>query len=154
MTAITGKSLHTFLKYSVLALPNTHNSATPNHQASKDVCSHLLSALKDETSFETVQHPLIMAAAKQSSELAKRACTNRSSSASQIQYQQQTKAPFSEAKNQASGCKSHRVKSMELASLKWNSEMHCIFDIAEHLPISPPIAIVVELNSPELECKK
>jgi hypothetical protein len=39
---------------------------------------------------------------------------------------------------------------MELASLIWNSEVHCIFDNAEHHPISPLIAMVVELNSPYL----
>ena len=45
------------------------------------------------------------------------ACMNRSSSASLIQYQQQPKAPFSEAKKQESGCKRHQVTSIELASI-------------------------------------
>ena len=85
---------------------------------------------------------------KQQSEHPKIACMNGSSSASQIQYQQQPNAPFSEAKKQASGCKPHQVTSMERASLKWNSEMHCIFDIVEHHPISPHIAMAVALNSP------
>ena len=40
--------------------------------------------------------------------------------------------------------------SMVRASLKWNSEMHCSFAIVEHHPISPLIAMVVELNSPYL----
>ena len=55
---------HLPVKYSGLALPNTVNSATPNHQASKDVCSHLISALKDETTFETANHTQTMATAK------------------------------------------------------------------------------------------
>ena len=44
---------HLPVKYSGLALPNTVNSTTPNHQASKDDCSYLINALKDETTFET-----------------------------------------------------------------------------------------------------
>ena len=44
---------HRPVKYSGLALLNTVNAATPNHQATKDVCSHLIGALKDETTFET-----------------------------------------------------------------------------------------------------
>ena len=35
---------HLPVKYSGLALPNTANSETLNHQSSKDVCSHLISA--------------------------------------------------------------------------------------------------------------
>ena len=46
---------HLPVKYSGLALPNTVNSAMLNHQACKNVCSHLISALKDETTFETTQ---------------------------------------------------------------------------------------------------
>ena len=37
---------HLPVKCSGLALPNTVNSAALNHQASKDVCSHLQCALK------------------------------------------------------------------------------------------------------------
>ena len=33
--------------------------------------------------------------------------------------------------------KAHQVTSMVRASLKWNSEMHCSFDIEEHHPTSP-----------------
>ena len=55
---------HLPVKYSGLALPNTVNSTTLNHQASKDVCSHLISALKDETTFETAKHTQTMATAK------------------------------------------------------------------------------------------
>ena len=43
---------------------NTANSATLNHQASKDVCSYLISALKDEVPFETANNTQTMAAAK------------------------------------------------------------------------------------------
>ena len=45
---------------------------------------------------------------------------------------------------------------MELARLIWNSEMNCIFDIVDHQPIPPLIAMVVELNSLAhgLDCKK
>ena len=39
------------------------NSVKPNHQASKDVCSHLMSPLKDWTTFETAKHTRTMAAA-------------------------------------------------------------------------------------------
>ena len=39
---------------------------------------------------------------------------------------------------------------MERASLKWNSEMYCIFDIVEHHPISTLIVMVVELRYPLL----
>ena len=55
---------HLPVKYSGLALPNTVKSATLNHQASKDVRSHLISALKDETTFETAKHTQAMATAK------------------------------------------------------------------------------------------
>ena len=55
---------HLPVKYYGLALPNTVNSATPNHQASKDVCSHLISALNDEPIFETAKHTQTMATAK------------------------------------------------------------------------------------------
>ena len=81
---------------------------------------------------------------KQQSEHPKIAFRNRSSSASQIQYQQQPNAPFSEAKKRASG---RNDTSMELASLILNSEMHCIFDIVEHHPTSSLFAMVGELNS-------
>ena len=52
------------MKYSGLPLPNTVNSAATNHQASKNVCSHLISALKDETTFETAPHTQTMTEAK------------------------------------------------------------------------------------------
>ena len=52
------------MKYSGLALLNTVNAATPNHQTSNDVCSHLISALNDETAFEIAKHTQTMAAAK------------------------------------------------------------------------------------------
>ena len=39
---------HLPVKYSGLALPNTANSAAPNHQACKDFCSYRISALKDD----------------------------------------------------------------------------------------------------------
>ena len=55
---------HLPMKYSGLALPNTADSTTLNHQASKDLCSHLISAVKDETTFETGKNTWIMAAAK------------------------------------------------------------------------------------------
>ena len=48
----TLKLAHLPVKYSGIALPNTANSATPNHQASKDVCSHLISARNDETTLK------------------------------------------------------------------------------------------------------
>ena len=34
------------VKYSGVALPNTVNSATPKHRVSKDVCKHLIGAVK------------------------------------------------------------------------------------------------------------
>ena len=45
---------------------------------------------------------------------------------------------------------------MELSSLKRYSDMHCIFDIVEHHPIPPLIAMVVELFSIAhgIECTK
>ena len=49
MRAKTGLSVLLPVTYSGLALPNTVNSATPNHQARNDVCSHLITALKDAT---------------------------------------------------------------------------------------------------------
>ena len=53
------------MKYSGLALPTLVDTATPNHQASKDDCSHLISALTNETSFVmTAKHAQTMAAAK------------------------------------------------------------------------------------------
>ena len=55
---------HIAVIYSGLALPNTVNSATPTHQASKEACSHLISALKDETTFETAKHTQTMAETK------------------------------------------------------------------------------------------
>ena len=55
---------HLPVKYYGLALPNTVNSATTSHQASKDVCSHLISALKDATNFETTKYTQTMAATK------------------------------------------------------------------------------------------
>ena len=55
---------HLPVKYYGLALPNTVNSATPSHQASNDVCSHLISALKDATNFETTKYTQTMAATK------------------------------------------------------------------------------------------
>ena len=59
-------------------------------------------------------------------------------------------APFSEPKKQASGCKPHQVTSIQLASLVWNSDMHCIFEIVEDHLIIPFIAMDVELTSPWL----
>ena len=50
---------HFPVKYYGLALPDAVNSVTPNHQARKDVCSHLISALKDETTFETADHAML-----------------------------------------------------------------------------------------------
>ena len=47
-----------------LAPPNRVNSATSNHQASKDVCSHLISAPKDEKIFGTAKHTQTTARAK------------------------------------------------------------------------------------------
>ena len=52
------------VKYAGLALPNTVNSATPNHQTRKDVCTPLINTLKDETTYEAVKHAKTMAAAK------------------------------------------------------------------------------------------
>ena len=52
------------------------------------------------------------------------------------------------ATKHAIGCKPHQDTSIELAALKWNTEMLCTFDIVGHHPISPLIAMVVELNSP------
>ena len=62
---------HLPVKYSGLALPNTVNSATLNHQATKDACSHLISALKEETTFETAKYTQTMAAAKDAIRLSK-----------------------------------------------------------------------------------
>ena len=47
---------HLLVKYYGLALLNIVTSATPNHQARKDVCIHLISALKVETTFEIANH--------------------------------------------------------------------------------------------------
>ena len=55
---------HLPVKYSGMALPNPIKTAKQNHQASKDVCSHLISALNDESAFETAVHTQTMAAAK------------------------------------------------------------------------------------------
>ena len=59
-----------------------------------------------------------------------------------------TKCTILRIQELTSGCKLHRVTPMELASLKLNSEMHYIFVIFEHHPISPLTAMVVELKSP------
>ena len=48
------------VNYSGLALPNT----VTNHKASNDGCSHLISELKDETTFETAKHTPTMSAVK------------------------------------------------------------------------------------------
>ena len=63
---------------------NTANSATLNHQASKDVCSYLISALKDEVPFETANNTQTMAVAKAAIR------TSRDS----LHDQQQPNAPF------------------------------------------------------------
>ena len=67
--------------YSGLALLNTVNSATPTHQANKEACSHRISTLKDETTFETAKHTQTMAEQKQQSEHPEIDCMKRSSSA-------------------------------------------------------------------------
>ena len=54
------------------------------------------------------------------------------------------------SQKQASGCKPHPVTLMELASLIWTLEMHCIFDIVEHHTIPPLTAMVVDLSSTQL----
>jgi hypothetical protein len=125
------------------------NSATRNHHASKDVCSHLISALKEETTKKTSKHTQTMAAAKAAIRTCKENLHEQELMRITDPMPAATKRTFpSEAKKQASGCKHHQVTSMELVSLIWNSEMHCIFDIAEHHPISPLTTMVVELNSP------
>ena len=48
----------------------------------------------------------------------------------QTHHSQKTK--HRQATGKPSACKPHQLESMELASLIWNSEMHCIFAIAEH----------------------
>ena len=53
---------HLPVKYAGLALPNTANSATLNHQACKDVCSHFISALKGKTTIETAKQTQAKAA--------------------------------------------------------------------------------------------
>ena len=121
--------------HSGLALPNTVKfSATLSHQASNDVWSHLISVLKDETTFETGKQTQTMAAAKAAIRTSKKiALTNRNSSASQIQDHTSSNQTHHSQKprNKASDCKPHQVTSMEHASLVWNSEMHCIFDIIQ-----------------------
>ena len=62
---------HLPAEYFGLTLPSTANSVTPNHQASKDACSHLFSALKDETTFETAKHNQTMAATNATSRTSK-----------------------------------------------------------------------------------
>ena len=74
---------HFPVKYSGLALPTTVNSAALNHQASKDVCSHLTIALKDETTSEPVKHTQTMAAAKAAIRTSKDSLPEQ-----EIQYQQ------------------------------------------------------------------
>ena len=41
-------------------------------------------------------------------------------------------------------------RQWNVVSLIWKSEMYCIFDIAEHHPITALIAMVAEINSPLL----
>ena len=53
---------HLPVKYAGLALPSTIRCQVRN--ARKHVCSHLISTLKHETTFETAKHTQTMSAAK------------------------------------------------------------------------------------------
>ena len=121
--------------YSGLALPNRVISATPNHQARKDVCSQI-SAQKDVTTFETAKHTQTTATAKAAVR------TSRDSL-----HEQELKhitgpipAPAKRTilRSQETGkllqTPPRYDTSMELAALIWNSEMHCIYAIVEHHP--------------------
>ena len=146
-----GKRSHTFKRHILDWLyQNTVNTATPNHYTQKHVCSHLISALENDTTFETDTQT--MAAAKAAIRTSidwlheqelKRitdripAATNRTILVSQETGKWMQTPPSFDT-------------SMELASLIWNSEMHCIIDCVEHNAISPLIAMVVELNFPSL----
>ena len=131
--AMTATMKHLPTKYSGLALPNTANSATLNHQASKDVCSHLTSALKDETTFETATHTRIMAAAKAAIRTAK-----------DRRHEWELKRITDPI---PAGTKRTILRSQDTSKWiytplsydngtclfeKWKSVMHCIFDIVEH----------------------
>ena len=119
---------HLPVNYAGLALPSTVTSATLFHQASKDVCSHFISALKDETTFETAKHSQTMAAATA-------AIRTSRDSLHEHELKSITEAILSATKRT-------NLRSQE------TGKMHCIFDIVEHHPISPLILTVVELNSP------
>ena len=73
---------HLPVNYSGLALPNT--VATPNHEARTGVCSQLIRALKNETTFETASIPKPLQQQKQQYKHPKITCMNRYSSALQI----------------------------------------------------------------------
>ena len=92
---------HFPVKYSGLALPTTVNSAALNHQASKDVCSHL-SALKDETASEPVTYTHAMAAAKAAIRTSKDSLPEQELKRITDPIPAVSSAPFSEAKKQAS----------------------------------------------------
>ena len=98
---------HFPVKYSGLALPTTVNSAALNHQASKDVCSHLSIALKDLSTSEPAKHTQTMAAAKATIQTSKEKLKRNTDPIPAV-----PNAPLSEAKKQASGCKPHQVTSM------------------------------------------
>ena len=93
---------HFPVKYSGLALPTTVNSAALNHPASKDVCSHLTIALKDETTSEPVKHTQTMAAAKAAIRTSKDYLPEQELKRITDPIPAVSSAPFSEAKKQAS----------------------------------------------------
>ena len=122
------------MEYSGLVLPNTVNSATPNHQASIDVCSDLINALKDETTLEPAKHSQTMAAAK--------AAIRTSRDSLHEQGLKRITDPITASTKRTilicqETCKELQTPpsydtSMELVSLLWNSEMHCIINIEGH----------------------
>ena len=105
------------VKNSGPALRNTVNSATLNHQASKDVCSHIIIELKGKATFETAEHTQTMAAGRAAIRTSKSRLHERELKRITDPIPA-SNAPFSEAKKQASGCKPHQDTSIELASLK------------------------------------
>ena len=133
------------MKYSGLALPNTVYATT---QASKGVCSHLISSLKDETNFETAKHTQTTAAEKQAIRISRDSLHERELSHITDPLPAATKRTILRSQETGEWLQTPQVTSMELAFLKWNSKMHCPFDIVEHHPISPLTAMVVEQNSP------
>ena len=137
MTALNGYVEHPSL---------TKDSATPNHEASKDVCSpsvHCEMRQPLHTQTMTATKAAIRTSRKSLHEQELKRFTDPISAATK-----RTILRSQETGQWLQLCKPYQVSSMKLASLIWNSEIHFIFDIVVHHPISPLIAMVVELNSP------